>query len=376
MRENVIPFNDLKRHFDQFRDVLEPAALAALESGWWLAGPAVAAFSGDFAAYVGVQHCVPVANGTDALEIALRAAALTAPDRREVVTVANAGGYSTVACLKNNLLPCYADVEAGSQLLSIDSAVPLCSHTTLAVVATHLYGRVVDVELLRETLDAHGHRDVLIIEDCAQAHGARLRKRRVGGLGDVATFSFYPTKNLGALGDGGAVVTNRTDIAELAMSLHQYGWGGKYEIVTAGGRNSRMDEIQASMLTVLLPHLESLNQRRAEIWSRYSRHASPALGFVASPEGAVNHLAVTLPRDRTAMQQVFRQRGIATQVHYPILDTAQPAWRENRRRVAAGGLPNSEFGARHVLSIPSFPSMTEGEIEQVEAALYEARGLP
>jgi dTDP-4-amino-4,6-dideoxygalactose transaminase len=244
--------NDLKRLFGLHQEAVEQAALEAMRSGWWLNGPRGKAFSEEFRAYLGIAECMLVANGTDALEITPRALlGNREPAGREVVTVANAGGYTTTACRQIGLTPVYADIDPASQVLDAASAVSTLSGTTLAVVATHLYGNVVDVPALRIAMDEAGFRDVLIIEDCAQSHGARLGDRLTGTMGNIATFSFYPTKNLGAFGDGGAIVTNDARLANTARALQQYGWRAKYDIGLSGaqfahGRNASRHPVGAA----------------------------------------------------------------------------------------------------------------------------------
>ncbi len=245
-----VPMNDLSRIVGPGSgDVIE-AATRALRSGWWLNGGETRGFCEAFAAYVGTDHCTGVANGTDALEIAMRALLVTGRNEgREVVTVANAGGYTSIAARLIGLTPVYADIEEGSQLLDVGSAVAALTDETALVVATHLYGGLVDVPALRAAMDAAGHAHVPILEDCAQAHGLRQKDGRMAGsLGDIATFSFYPTKNLGAFGDGGAIATSDADLLKACDALRQYGWASKYTVAMPGGRNSRLDEVQAAIL--------------------------------------------------------------------------------------------------------------------------------
>ena len=211
----IIPIDDLKRVFRSNEAALAAATQAVLASGWWLNGEQHERFCEEFASYVGATRCIGVANGTDALEIAMRALLqVRGRDQREVVTVANAGGYSTVVSRLLGLTPVYADIEEATQLACLDSMISCISEDTALVVATHLYGGALDVPRLRKMLDEAGHADVPILEDCAQAHGARLGDTIVGSLGDIAAFSFYPTKNLGALGDAGAVVTSYEELAK------------------------------------------------------------------------------------------------------------------------------------------------------------------
>lgn len=370
----AVPLNDLRRAFSARAAALTPAIQETLASGWWLNGRQLEGFCDEFAHYLGVGHCVGVANGTDALEIAMRALLrVRAKVGREVVTVANAGGYSTIACRLIGLTPVYADIEEASQLASLDSILACVTAETALVVATHLYGGPVDVPRLRATLDAAGHRDLPILEDCAQAHGARLDDRLVGGLGDIATFSFYPTKNLGALGDGGAVVTSDGDLADAARALRQYGWGRKYEVTIPDGRNSRLDEVQAAVLRVLLRHLDEGNARRRAVVRRYAQAAPAGVQVVDAGEGGVAHLAVVLCDGRDRLREHLAACGVATEIHYPTLDSDQPAWRDLPMRLAPGGVPASRRSVERILTLPCFPELDEAEIDRTCQALSQWR---
>lgn len=361
-----VPLNDLKRIVTDFGDDVMASASEALRSGWWLNGTRTKAFCEAFGNYVGAAHCIGVANGTDALEIAFRALlAVRAPKGREVVTVANAGGYSAVAARLAGLTPVYADIEEASQLVSIDSVLSCVSEQTACIVVTHLYGGAVNVPLLRERLDAAGHSDVALVEDCAQAHGARVGGRRVGSLGTIATFSFYPTKNLGAFGDAGCVVTSDPDIALAVDRLRQYGWTAKYEIEHPFGRNSRMDEVQAAILMALLPSLEAANERRVAILDRYAEAASETVRLVRPAGNTVAHLAIVLAEDREGLRRAMTDAGVATDIHYPILDVDQPAWKNLPFREAPGGLVVCRASLPRLLTLPCFPTMREDEIGSV-----------
>ncbi|GGD14269.1 DegT/DnrJ/EryC1/StrS family aminotransferase [Aureimonas glaciei] len=365
-----IPLNDLKRIYQDSSEPITEAVNAVLASGWWLNGDRAARFCADFARYVGVEHCVGVANGTDALEIAFRALlSVRKPKGRDIITVANAGGYSTIAARSVGLTPVYVDIEEASQLADIDSILRALSDETALVVVTHLYGGVVDVSTLREKMDQAGHQSVPILEDCAQAHGAELHGKRVGSLGDIATFSFYPTKNLGAFGDAGGIVTSDDELAQACNALRQYGWSDKYTIARPGGRNSRIDEIQAAILSVLLPHLGQANDRRVQILARYAEALPEGVRLVQSSHGSVGHLAILLADDRDELRRHLSERRIGTDIHYPILDCDQPGWADMPKREAAGGLPVSRRSIGRLLTIPCFPGMTEQEIERVSEGL-------
>lgn len=366
-----IPMNDLGRLFAAHQPAVEAAALETLRSGWWLNGPRMRSFADRFAEYLGVSICIPVANGTDALELALRALSHQCRPGAEIVTVANAGGYTTTACRQVGLVPVYADIEVSSQLLAIESAVAGLSEHTAAVVATHLYGNTVDVPALRSAMDAAGYKHVAIIEDCAQSHGASIGATMAGALGDLATFSFYPTKNLGAVGDGGAVATNDPTLADTIRRLQQYGWRTKYEISHAGGRNSRMDEIQAAILETMLPHLDAQNAERQQILDRYSLVENEQVRFIARRDGSIVHLAVALCSDRQGFRKFLTERNIASDIHYPILDTDQAGWSGLPMRESSSGLKASRDSVARILSLPCFPGMTEGEVDRVCSAIVD-----
>lgn len=371
----TVPLNDLKRTFAAHADALHAAATRVMESGWWLLGPDTRDFCAAFADYLGGGDCIGVANGTDALEITLRAMssrAGVAADRDEIVVAANAGGYSTVACHLVGLTPVYADVDAESLLLSVDAAVAATTARTIAVVATHLYGGLLDVPALRRALDAAGHERVAIVEDCAQAHGLRGCGGTAGGFGDAATFSFYPTKNLGALGDGGAIVTRDVGLADSMRKLHQYGWARKYVIDVPYGRNSRLDEAQAAMLHALLPHLDAANAARVAILDVYATAAPSGVSVVRSAAGTVAHLAVVRTAARDALRAHLAERGVASDVHYPVLDCDQPGLTGMTFRIA-DDLRESRAAVREIVTLPCFPTMTREEIDQVSDALANFR---
>ena len=355
-----VPFNDLQRHWAPLADRLEAVAKRVLSSGWFLLGPETEAFESEFAAFCGAAACAAVANGTDALEIALRA--LGCGPRDEVVVTANAGMYATNASLAIGASPVFAEVDPRSLLMSIPSAAALVSDRTAAVVATHLYGNVVDVEALRQALPP----GIPIVEDGAQAHGASIDGRRVGSLGDIAAFSFYPTKNLGAVGDAGAVVSNRSELIVRAKQLRQYGWGSRYVATLPGGVNSRIDELQAAVLREVLPCVPGWNDRRAHVRSLYIKALGDRLEFVDGGDDRTRpatHLCVARIHGRDGLREGMRSDDVACEVHYPVPDHRQPVLR--RRRFRRGDLTETERACAEVLSLPCFPSLRDDEIERV-----------
>ncbi len=359
-----VPLNDPRRAALALRDELSDVFDRFLASGRYVLGPEHEAFERELADFLGVRHCVGVASGTDALELAL--AAGSAPGSA-VLVAANCGGYTTTAALRAGRRVRFADVDPETLGLSRETVERALAPDVGAVVLTHLYGLVGDVEGVVELCR---EREVVVVEDCAQAVGARRGGRRAGAIGDLAAFSFYPTKNLAALGDGGALATSNEAIADRVRSLRQYGWDAKYRVAIPGGWNSRLDELQAAMLRIRLGHVDEWNAARRRIVERYAASLPASAGrFVAGTgEEFVAHLAVVVAEDRDRMRSVLDVAGIGTDVHYPIPDHLQPAWRDDHRGVH---LPVTEHAAEHVLSLPCFPELTEGEVEHVCEVLRE-----
>ncbi len=364
-----VPFNDTRRRFIASRSELLAAWELFLEQGIFVGGPSINAFEQRFASYCAAEHCVAVGNGTDALEFALRA--LGVRNGHEVITVANAGGYTTAASLTIGAVPVFIDVNPITAQLNLNELGAALDAKTKAIVVTHLYGLMNDVSRVRSQLSSLGREDVMIVEDCAQAHGATLDGHRAGSLGDAAAFSFYPTKNLGALGDAGAVVCSNSDVAEKVRRLRQYGWDSKYHAVLEGGRNSRMDTLHAIILAEQLPALTASNVRRREICDLYARSLPSGWTIVRADDTRfVGHLAVLIAPDPSARQharQMLADHKIDSAIHYPVLDCDQPAWQGRGRK--SSELAVSRLLTQRVLSIPCFAEMTADELEQVIDAI-------
>jgi dTDP-4-amino-4,6-dideoxygalactose transaminase len=362
----MIRLNDLKREFAFFEEALLDAARETVTSGHYLSGPATAGFCEKFAAYLRIKHVIPVANGTDALELALRAVGIG--EASEVILAANAGGYGTTAVYQVGAMPVYADILLPGMTLDPGSVAGLLSERTRAIIVTHLYGNHADVAGIQALLKSTDREDVVLIEDCAQAHGARSAGRLAGTHADIACFSFYPTKNLGALGDAGAVVTADDTLATKLRSLHQYGWQTRYHTALPQGRNSRMDELQAAFLSVKLPSLDELNSRRRRVLERYRKVTPAGYNLCAlAGEQTVAHLAVLLCPDRALAEKHFKELGVETAVHYPILDCDQPGWRSLPKR--ASRLSESRHAMQSILTVPCYPHLTDEECETVCAAI-------
>jgi dTDP-4-amino-4,6-dideoxygalactose transaminase len=361
-----VPLNDLRRVHAPHASALRAAYERVFGRGAFVLGDEVRAFEQAFAAYCGTTHCCGVANGSDALEIALRAVGVVAGDR--VVTVANAAMYSTLAIRAIGALPVYVDVDDATLTMSPRSLASLRPDGVRAIVVTHLYGRLADMPPLLEW--ASGHR-VPLVEDCAQAHGASLDGRRAGAFGTLASFSFYPTKNLGALGDGGAITTGDGAIAEAVRALRQYGWRSKYRVDRPGGRNSRLDELQAAFLSAKLPRLDAENALRRSICNRYAERIRHPRVRPPLPAGddSVGHLAVVRSAGRDSLRAHLSAREIGTDIHYPVPDHRQPVAAD-----LAASLPVSERACDEVLSLPCFPAMSDAEVDAVIDACNTWRG--
>lgn len=360
----MLLINNLGGRITRYQLKIEAAVNKVLASGWVVMGPAVARFESQFAEYIGTTQCVSVANGTDAIEMALRGLGVGTGDT--VATVANAGGYTTMAISAIGAHPFFMDVDESTACVTLAEVERALSFGVQAVVVTHLYGRAVpQIEQIAEICSDHR---VPLLEDCAQSHGARICGRRTGTFGAAASFSFYPTKNLGALGDGGAVTTNDAKLADRLRLLRQYGWTKKYEVSHRGGRNSRLDELQAAILSVFLPDLDVANERRRQIAARYHatiRHRDVQL----APLGGTNHVAhlfVLRCVRRNSLSAHLKQHQIASDVHYPIPDHRQPVFVDQFAELT---LPVTEHLAGQILTIPCYPEMTDEDVDRVAAAI-------
>lgn len=334
------------------------AISGVLDSHWYVLGKEVKLFEEEFATYLGVNHCISVANGSDALELALKGLGVERGDR--VVAVANAGFYGSTAIYAVGAEPLYIDVDSASLTICPKALAAIIDSKPAAVIVTHLYGQLANVEEVIRIASAAG---VPVLEDCAQSHGARRNGKQAGSFGTIACFSFYPTKNLGALGDGGAVVTNDDALATRIRQLRQYGWTQKYQVSISGGRNSRLDEMQAAILRVKLPHLDLWNEQRRAIAQRYSE-AFAELDMqlpCSTGEDYVGHLYVVRVKSRTEFAAALKEKWVSTDIHYPIADHKQPAYAVEQ----LGSLEVTERVCETVISLPCFPGLTDEEVDRV-----------
>ncbi|APT56620.1 erythromycin biosynthesis sensory transduction protein eryC1 [Roseomonas gilardii] len=357
---------------------IDAAVMRALESGWYILGQEGKGFESEFAAWLGrgqgaAQHAIGCANGTDALALVLRG--LGIGEGCTVATVSHTAVATVAAIEMAGATPLLLDIDPDTYTMDADELVAVLEEPPpglppiRAAIAVHLYGQACDLAPMLEACRGAG---VALIEDCAQAHGATLGGRRLGTIGDAAAFSLYPTKNLGALGDGGVIATADPQLAEKIGAIRQYGWRSRY-VSDLTGVNSRLDEVQAAILRARLPRLDANNARRREIAGAYD--AALEGGALAPPlrrEGATHvfHQYVLRSAERDLLQGRLRAQGIGTGIHYPVPVHLQPAY---RGRIALGPArcAETEATAREVLSLPMFPELSDAQVERVCGALRE-----
>jgi dTDP-3-amino-2,3,6-trideoxy-4-keto-D-glucose/dTDP-3-amino-3,4,6-trideoxy-alpha-D-glucose/dTDP-2,6-dideoxy-D-kanosamine transaminase len=356
--------NDLRLHNHSISAELEDAIKRVLASGWYALGPEVDRFEQDFAAWCGAGFCRGLANGTDAIELGLRA--LGVEEGGEVIVAANAGMYSATGIRAIGATAVYADIDPSTFNIDAADVSQRINSRTQAIIATHLYGQLCDMPALTALAQQH---QLPLLEDCAQAHGAALHGKRAGSWGDAAAFSFYPTKNLGALGDGGALVTSRSEVCEAVTQLRQYGWESRYNVVRSGGRNSRLDELQAAVLSVKLSHLEDWTRQRQAIGKFYAEHIRHPLVQVArfAGEQHVYHLYVVRCARRDQLKRYLGEQGIAADIHYPYLDYQQPLFAAHA--IAGNRLPHSELAVQQILTLPCYPELGIADAKFVADAI-------
>lgn len=365
MSANSVPFVDLKAQYSEVRQEVEACVLDILRSGDYVAGAQTQAFEREFARFCRVKHAIGVGNGTDALVIALRS--VGARTGREVITVANTFVATAEAIALCGAAPRLIDCEEATGNMDPTLLESAINEKTCAIVAVHLYGRPANMDAITAVASRY---NLPVIEDAAQAQGARYKHRVVGSLGTIACFSFYPSKNLGAAGDGGAVVTNDDELADKMRMFANHGCRTKYahEVL---GTNSRLDSIQAAVLRSKLKRLDEWNSRRRALASEYHRllNEMPGIRLPARDDAdyqGINHLFAIRVDNRDGMQKALSARGIATAVHYPIGVHRQVAFKD----VAEfADLPNTEDWADHELSLPMFETMTLEQVRLVSDAI-------
>lgn len=358
----MIQFLDLKKINAQYADELKSACARVIDSGWYLQGRELKTFENKFAEYCGTKYCVGVANGLDALTLTLRAWKELGKlrDGDEVIVQANTYIASILAITENNLIPVLVEPNAATFNLCPAVVEKAITSKTKAILPVHLYGQI---SPMQEIMSIAKKNNLLVLEDCAQAHGSEIDRQKAGNHGDAGAFSFYPGKNLGALGDAGAVTTNDILLAETIRALGNYGSKVKYENIYQGV-NSRLDEIQAAMLSVKLNRIDEEIKQRSSVACRYLEGINNPLielPFVDQEEHHVWHLFVVKIKCREEFQEYLKNNGIQTLVHYPIAPHNQKAYVE----LANVSLPLSEELHKIVLSLPISPVMTNDEIDKV-----------
>jgi dTDP-4-amino-4,6-dideoxygalactose transaminase len=359
----MVPFLDLKSSYSELKEELDAAYHQVVESGWFVLGNELAAFEKEFADYCGVAHCIGVGNGLEALHLILLALKIGPGD--EVVVPANTYIATWLAVSYTGATPVPVEPDEQTHNLDPSRIEDAITPRTKAILPVHLYGQPAHMDPIVELGRKYG---LPIVEDAAQAHGARYMGRRAGSLGHAAGFSFYPSKNLGALGDGGAVVTNDEALAGRVRVLRNYGSRAKYYNETKGF-NSRLDELQAAALRVKLRHLDDWNERRKKVAQFYLRTLEGVADLVLPrvPDWAdpVWHLFVVRHKERDRLQQHLRSSGIDTLIHYPCPPHLQNAYSE--LGYTQGAFPRTERMADEVLSLPIFPALTEPQAKYVAA---------
>ena len=363
----MIPFNQLKPLHDLLADEIHAAINRVLDSGWYILGPEVAAFESEFADYHGVAHVVGVASGTDAIELALRAGGIGPGD--DVITVAHTAMATVTAIESTGASPVLVDIDPRTFTLDPQAARLAITERTRAILVVHLYGQPADLDPLKSLADEN---NLLLIEDCAQAHGAGYKGRKVGTIGHMGAFSYYPTKNMGAYGDGGAVITNDTGLADELHKLRNYGQTSRYSHKSRG-TNSRLDAMQAAILRVKLKHLDRHNARRQEIADLYSENLRAVVKPYTLPGTEhVYHLYVIRDPERDQLMDALKEKEIGSLIHYPIPVHLQESHRD--LGMAAGSLPETEKAAREILSLPMYIGLRDSDVLRVCTEIERLRG--
>jgi dTDP-4-amino-4,6-dideoxygalactose transaminase len=369
-----IPQNDPKAAYLAQREAIDVAIANVLDSGWYILGKEVTEFEAEFAGAVGSRHGIGVGNGTDALGLALRA--LGIGPGRTVATVSHTAVATVAAIEMVGARPVLLDIDADTYTMDPTELERVLTHPPqgeriAAIIPVHLYGQPADLAAIAALARHHG---VPLIEDCAQSHGARFEGRLAGNFGALACYSFYPTKNLGALGDGGMVTTSDAGLAAELRALREYGWRGQRYVSERSGVNSRLDELQAAILRVKLTALAADNARRRAIAARYDAGLA---GLPIQPPGRdpraehVFHQYVVRATRRDELRARLQDSGIGTNIHYPVPVHLQPAYR-GRLAIGPSGMARTERAASEIVSLPMYPQLTEAQVDRVGAALRSA----
>jgi len=355
----MIPFIDFKREYTEISEEIEQAIQRVLKSGWFILGEEVKHFEDEFSKYIGVKYGIGVNSGSDALFLALKALGIGKGD--EVITVSHTFISTVDAIVRNGAIPVFVDIDLQTYCIDVTKIEEKITDKTKAILPVHIYGHPADMKPIIELAKKN---NLYIIEDACQAHGTEYKDKKVGSIGDVGCFSFYPTKNLGAYGDGGMIVTNNEEIAERLKMLMNYGQSKKYyhDFI---GVNSRLDEIQAAVLRVKLKHLDEWNNKRREaasIYRDFLANSDVIIPVERQYAKHVYHLYVIRCKNRDILQQYLLKNGVQTLIHYPVPVHKQKAY---LKRVKDSRLPVTEKVCMEILSLPMHPYITREEIEKV-----------
>ncbi|HLZ31280.1 MAG TPA: DegT/DnrJ/EryC1/StrS family aminotransferase [Chloroflexota bacterium] len=365
-----VPLVDLTAQFRPIKHEVMQAIEAVLDDMHLFLGPNTLAFEEEFAAYCDVRSCVSVANGTDALHLALRAAGIGQGD--EVITVAYTFIATTEAIVMAGATPVYVDIDPDTYLIDVSQIEARITPRTRAILPVHLYGQMADMDPIMQIAARHG---LIVIEDAAEAHGAEYQGRRAGSIGQLGCFSFYFSKNLGAYGESGAVVTSDPELARRLRLYRDHGSERRYHHQEFGF-NSRMDEIQAAVLRIKLRYLDAWNEQRrahAAAYDRLLAGANVRLPVTAPERSHIYYLYVISCPDRDALQRALARREIATGIHFPIPTHLQVASRS--LGYGAGDLPHTERASREVLSLPMYPELSSAQLEWIAEAVHAHAGV-
>ncbi len=359
----MIPCADPKAQYLAHKDAIDAAMRRVLDAGRYILGSEVSSFEAEFANWLGGGQAVGVGSGTEAVHLALASLGVGPGD--EVITVSHTAVATVAAIELCGATPVLVDIEPGFYTIDPKKVEAALTPKTKAVVAVHIYGQPADLDAL---VDLCRRKGVKLIEDCAQCHGAKWKGRRTGTFGDAAAFSFYPTKNLGAIGDGGAVFFKDKASADKARLLREYGWAERY-VSAIPGLNSRLDELQAAILREKLKHLDADNQKRRALAAVYREVLAGRAGLPAERPGAeaVYHLFVIASPDRDALKASLQTRGVGTMIHYPMPIHLQPAYKG--RVPVRGPMDVTEKAAREVLSLPMFPELSAADARRAAEAV-------
>lgn len=356
----MIPFNNFQRHYQLNKQLLDRAYARVAESGWYVLGKEVERFEQQLAAYIGTRYCVGVASGTDAIQLSLMSSGIGQGD--EVITT-NMTAFPTItAIMQTGATPVVVDIDPHSGLMDVSRIEAKVNDKTKAIVPVHLYGQSCDLEAIRLLADKY---HLKVIEDCAQAIGATYKDKKCGSIGHTGAFSFYPTKNLGAMGDGGAITTNDEVVYQKLLRLRNYGQSERY-YHTEEGINSRLDELQAAFLSEKLALLDQWNTRRYEI-AEFYRHHLKTVEFIKEERYGrpVYHLFVIKHPKRDELLTYLNDNGIQALIHYPVPINNQVAFKGQADEIFS----STERFANQVLSIPIYPELSQEEIDRVVSVL-------